>query len=395
MDFTEDPDHRLIRAAVREICARFPDEYWAGLEASHTFPWEFYDAMAKGGWIGIAIPAEYGGGGCGITEASIVLEEVAASGACMNGASSIHVSIFGMHPVVRHGSGELKQRHLPRVATGDLHVAFGVTEPDAGLDTTAIRTRAVHVKGDGEVGGDGYRVTGRKVWTSKALESERVLLLTRTTPVEDCAKRTDGLTLFVAPLKDPAVTIRPIPKLGRNAVASCEVTYDGLYVDARDRVGEEGKGFGYLLDGLNAERVLVAAEALGTGRAALRRAVAYAKARTVFGRPIGQNQGISFPLAEAHARLGAAELAIRQASWRIDHGLPAGEQANLAKFLAAEAGFQAADAALQTHGGFGYANEYHVERYWREARLMRIAPVPQEMVLNYLAEHVLGLPRSY
>ncbi len=230
MDFTEDPDHRLIREAVRETCARFPDEYWAELDESHTFPWEFYDAMAKGGWIGIAIPAEYGGGGRGITEASIVLEEVAASGACMNGASSIHLSIFGMHPVVRHGSGELKQRHLPRVATGDLHVAFGVTEPDAGLDTTAIRTRAVRVKGDGEVGG-GYRVTGRKVWTSKALESERVLLLTRTTPVEECAKRTDGLTLFVAPLKDPAVTIRPIPKLGRNAVASCEVTYDGLYVD--------------------------------------------------------------------------------------------------------------------------------------------------------------------
>ena len=226
---TEDPDHRLIRAAVREICARFPDEYWAGLEASHTFPWDFYDAMAKGGWIGIAIPAEYGGGGCGITEASIVLEEVAASGACMNGASSIHLSIFGMHPVVRYGSAELKQRHLPRIAAGDLHVAFGVTEPDAGLDTTAIRTRAVR-------DGDRYRVTGRKVWTSKALESERVLLLTRTTPIEECEKRTDGMTLFVARLKDPAVTIRPIPKLGRNAVASCEVTYDGLYVDAGDRV---------------------------------------------------------------------------------------------------------------------------------------------------------------
>jgi acyl-CoA dehydrogenase len=388
VDFTEDPDHRAIRAAVREVCARFPDEYWAALDESHTFPWEFYEAMAKGGWIGIAIPAEYGGGGHGITEASIVLEEVAASGACMNGASSIHLSIFGMHPVVRHGSAELRQRYLPRVATGDLHVAFGVTEPDAGLDTTAIRTRAVR-------DGNKYRITGRKVWTSKALESERVLLLTRTTPIEECTKRTDGLTLFLAPLRDPAVTIRPIPKVGRNAVASCEVSYDGLDVDAGDRVGEEGRGFGYLLDGLNAERVLVAAEALGTGRAALRRAVGYARDRVVFGRPIGQNQGISFPLAEAHARLAAAELAIRQASWRIDHDLPAGEQANLAKFLAAEAGFAAADAAMQTHGGFGYAREYHVERYWREARLMRIAPVPQEMVLNYLAEHVLGLPRSY
>jgi acyl-CoA dehydrogenase len=388
VDFSENPDHRLIREAVRETCARFPDEYWAELDASHTFPWEFYQAMARGGWIGIAIPAELGGGGGGITEASIVLEEVAASGACMNGASSIHLSIFGMHPVVKHGSDELRQRYLPRVATGDLHVAFGVTEPDAGLDTTAIRTKAVR-------DGAGYRVTGRKVWTSKALESERVLLLTRTTPIEACAKRTDGMTLFVARLQDPAVTMRPIPKLGRNAVASCEVTYDGLYVEARDRVGEEGRGFTYLLDGLNAERVLVASEALGTGRAALRRAVGYAKERVVFGRPIGKNQGISFPLASSHAQLGAAELAIRQASWRIDNGLPAGEQANLAKFLAAEAGFQAADAALQTHGGFGYAREYHVERYWREARLLRIAPIPQEMVLNYLAEHVLGLPRSY
>jgi acyl-CoA dehydrogenase len=388
VEFSEDSQHQEIRAAVREICARFPDEYWAEADATHTFPWAFYDAMATSGWIGIAIPASYGGGGAGITEASIVLEEVAASGACMNGASAIHMSIFGMHPVVRHGSDELKQRYLPRVASGDLHVAFGVTEPDAGLDTTAISTRAVR-------DGDGYRVTGRKVWTSKAMESERVLLLTRTTPAHECARRTDGLTLFVANLRDPAVSIRAIPKVGRNAVASCEVSYDGLLVPAADRVGEEGKGFGYLLDGLNAERALIAAEALGIGRAALRRAVEYARSRIVFGRAIGANQGISFPLAEAHARLAAASLAVRQAAWRIDHGLPCGEQANTAKFLAAEAGFAAADAAVQTHGGFGYASEYHVERYWREARLLRIAPVPQEMVLNYLAEHVLGLPRSY
>jgi len=388
VEFSEDTEHRPIREAIREICAQFPDEYWAQADATHTFPWGFYEAMAKGGWIGIAIPAEYGGGGAGITEASIILEEVAASGACMNGASAIHLSIFGMYPVVRHGSEELKRRYLPRVASGDLHVAFGVTEPDAGLDTTAISTRAVR-------DGDGYRITGRKVWTSKAQESDKVLLLTRTTPAEECVRRTDGLTLFVANLKDPAVGIRPIAKVGRNAVASCEVTYDGLYVDAADRVGEEGRGFGYLLDGLNAERVLVAAEALGVGKVALRRAVEYAKGRVVFGRPIGANQGISFPLAEAHARLSAAELAIRQAAWRIDQKLPSGEQANMAKFLAADAGYAAADAAVQTHGGFGYASEYHVERYWREARLMRIAPIPQEMVLNYLAEHVLGLPRSY
>jgi acyl-CoA dehydrogenase len=388
VEFSDDAEHDSIRQAIMEICAQFPDEYWAEADATHTFPWAFYEAMAEGGWIGIAIPADYGGGGAGITEASIILEEVAASGACMNGASAIHLSIFGMHPVVKHGSDEMKRRYLPQVASGDLHVAFGVTEPDAGLDTTAIRTRAVR-------DGNGYRVTGRKVWTSKALESDRVLLLTRTTPAEECARRTDGLTLFVASLKDPAVGIRPISKVGRNAVASCEVTYDGLFVDAADRVGAEGKGFGYLLDGLNAERVLIAAEALGVGKAALRRAVGYAKSRVVFGRPIGANQGISFPLAEAHARLSAAELAIRQAAWRIDGNLPSGEHANLAKFLAADAGFAAADAAVQTHGGFGYATEYHVERYWRESRLMRIAPIPQEMVLNYLAEHVLGLPRSY
>jgi acyl-CoA dehydrogenase len=388
VEFSEDTEHAPIRAAIRQICARFPDEYWAEADAAHSFPWAFYEALAEGGWIGVAIPAEYGGSGAGITEASIILEEVAASGACMNGASAIHLSIFGMHPVIRHGSEELKRRYLPSVASGTLHVAFGVTEPDAGTDTTAIRTLAVR-------DGAGYRITGRKVWTSKALESDRVLLLTRTTPAEQCARRTDGLTLFVANLRDPAVSIRPIPKLGRNAVASCEVSYDGLYADAADRVGDEGSGFRYLLDGLNAERVLIAAEALGVGKAALRRAVSYASTRVVFGRPIGANQGISFPLAEAHARLAAAELAIRQAAWRIDNDEPCGEQANVAKFLAADAAFAAADAAVQTHGGFGYATEYHVERYWREARLMRIAPVPQEMVLNYLAEHVLGLPRSY
>jgi acyl-CoA dehydrogenase len=388
VEFSEDSEHLQIRTAIRTICARFPDEYWAEADAAHAFPWEFYRAMADGGWLGVAIPERYGGGGAGIGAASVVLEEVAASGACMNGASAIHLSIFGMQPVVLHGSEELKRRYLPRVATGQLHVAFGVTEPDAGLDTTAISTRALR-------DGDGYRVTGRKVWTSKALESERVLLLVRTTALADCARRTDGLTLLMASLRDPAVSIRPIRKLGRNAVASCEVTYDGLYVPASDQVGEEGSGFRYLLDGLNAERVLIAAEALGIGRAALRRAADYATGRVVFGRPIGANQGVSFPLAEAHARLAAAELAVRQAAWRIDHQLPSGEHANTAKFLAAEAGFAAADVALQVHGGFGYATEYHVERYWREARLLRIAPVPQEMVLNYLAEHVLGLPRSY
>jgi acyl-CoA dehydrogenase len=344
--------------------------------------------MADGGWIGIAIPEKYGGGGRGITEASIVLEEVAASGAAMNGCSAIHLSIFGMEPVVRHGSDEMRETYLPRVASGDLHVAFGVTEPDAGTDTTAITTRATR---DGDV----YTVRGRKVWTTKALYCEKVLLLVRTTPLEQCERRTDGMTLLLADLQRPEVDIQPIDKVGRNAVVSCEVRYDDLPVAVSDRVGEEGDGFRYLLNGLNPERILVASEALGIGRASIKRAVRYANERVVFGRPIGKNQGIAFPLAEAHARLHAAELAIREASFRYDQGLPCGEHANTAKFLAADAGYRAADQAMQTLGGFGYAKEYDVERWWREARLMRIAPISQELVLSYIAEHVLGLPRSY
>jgi acyl-CoA dehydrogenase len=388
VDFAPDDDHQLIREGVRKLCSAFPDSYWDRCDADHRFPVEFYAAMAEGGWIGVAIPERYGGGGRGITEASIVLEEVAASGAAMNGCSAVHLSIFGMHPVVLHGSEEMRARYLPAVASGELHVAFGVTEPDAGTDTTAITTKAVRH-------GDTYLVQGRKVWTTKALECQRVLLLVRTTPREECLRRTDGMTLLLAELQRPEVDIAPIRKVGRNAVASCEVRYNDLPVSLEDRVGEEGEGFRYLLDGLNAERILVAAEALGIGRAALRRAVAYANERVVFGRPIGQNQGVAFPLAEAHARLAAAELAIRHASWLQDRGEPCGEQANVAKWLAADAGYQAADQAVQTHGGFGYACEYHVERYWREARLQRIAPISQELVLSYLAEHVLGLPRSY
>jgi acyl-CoA dehydrogenase len=344
--------------------------------------------LAEAGWIGVAIPEAYGGSGRGISEASIVLEEISASGAAMNGASAVHLSIFGMHPVVKHGSDDLKQTYLPRVASGDLHVAFGVTEPDAGTDTTSISTFARR-------DGDHYIVRGRKVWTTKALDSERVLLLVRTTPLEDAARRTDGMTLLLAELQRPEVTISPIPKAGRNAVATCEVVYDDLPVLVTDRVGEEGKGFRYLLDGLNAERILVASEALGIGRAAMRRAVRYANERVVFGRPIGQNQGVAFPLAEAQMRLDAAELMIRKAAWKLDNGLPCGAEANMAKWLAAEAGYQAADQAMQTHGGMGYAKEYHVERYWREARIMRIAPISQEMILNYVSQHVLELPKSY
>ncbi len=383
-----DDDVALIREAVAATCAQFPDDYWAAAESDHRFPVEFYEAMAAGGWIGIAIPERYGGGGRGVAEAAAVLEEVAASGACMNGASAIHLSIFGMHPVVLHGSDEIRQRFLPRVADGSLHVAFGVTEPDAGTDTTKITTRAVR-------DGDHYVVTGRKVWTTKALQADRILLLTRTTPLAEVNRPTDGMTLFLVDRHAPGVDARAIPKMGRNAIASCETTYDGVRVPVADRVGEEGRGFRYLLDGLNAERILIAAEAVGIGRAALRAAVRYANERVVFNRPIGQNQGIAFPLAEAHARLRAAQLMIGEAARRIDAGEPCGEEANLAKFLAAEAGFFAADRAVQTFGGFGYATEYHVERYFREARLPRLAPISQELVLAYVAEHVLGLPRGY
>jgi acyl-CoA dehydrogenase len=380
--------HEELRQGIRMVCQDFPDEYWRDRDSRHEFPWDFYEALAAGGWVGVAIPEEYGGGGRGITEASVILEEIAASGAGMNGASSVHLSIFGMNPLVRHGSDELKSTYLPEVAAGRLHVAFGITEPNSGTDTTSITTRAVRR-------GDDYVVTGRKVWTTKALECEKVMLLVRTTPLGECQKRTDGMTLLLADLQSPQVEITPISKLGRNAVASCETVYDELVVPASHLIGEEGKGFRYLLDGINPERILVASEALGIGKVALRKAVQYAKDRVVFGRPIGQNQGIAFPLADSHARLHAAELVIREASWRYDNGLPCGEQANTAKFLASEFGFQAADRAMQTHGGFGYATEYDVERYWREVRVMKIAPISQEMVLNYLAEHVLGLPRSY
>jgi len=388
MDFELTNEQHLIKESVTKLCQDYPDEYWSQRDKAHEFPWDFYAAMAQAGWLGIAIPEAYGGSGRGITEASLVLEEVAASGAAMNGATALHLSIFGMHPVVKYGTEEMKQKYLPRVASGELHVAFGVTEPDAGTDTTSITTAA-------RLDGDHYIVKGRKVWTTKALQSEKVLLLVRTTAKDKVARRTEGMTLLLADLQRDEVAISPIDKLGRNAVATCEVVYDNLRVEVGDRVGEEGKGFRYLLDGLNAERILIASEALGIGRVALKRAVDYANERVVFNRPIGKNQGIAFPLAEARMRLDAAELMIRKASWLIDQGQPCGAEANMAKWLAADAAFFAADRAVQTLGGFGYATEYHVERYWREARLMKIAPISQEMVQNFVSEHVLGLPKSY
>lgn len=388
MDFDLTDDQATIRKAVAGVVKKFDDQYWMEKDLAHEFPTEFYDTLASGGWLGITTPEEFGGHGFGITEASILIEEVARSGGGMNAASSIHLSIFGMHPVIKHGSEELKQRTLPRIVDGSLHVCFGVTEPGAGLDTTRITTFA---KRDG----DHYVVNGRKVWISKAQESEKVLLLTRTAKFEDSAKKTDGMTLFLTDLDRDHIDIRPIRKMGRNAVSSNELFIDDLRVPVEDRVGEEGQGFRYILDGLNPERMLVAAEALGLGRVALEVAVKYGNEREVFGRPIGMNQGLQFPLADSLARLDAAELVLRKATWLYDRGEPCAREANTAKYLCADAGFQAADRALQTHGGMGYSEEYHVARYFREARLLKIAPLSQEMVLNFLGSHVLGLPRSY
>lgn len=384
MDFTPDEDHEAIAEAVARVCADFDDGHWARCDTERAFPWNFYRRMAEGGWVGIAIPERYGGGGRGITEAAIVLREVARSGAGMNGCSALHLTIFGLNPVVRFGSDRLKDAFLPRAAAGDLHVAFGVTEPDAGTDTARISTRA---EPDGR---GGYVVHGRKLWTTKALESEVVLLLVRTG-----GEGLAGLSLLLADLDPRHVDIRPIPKMGRNAVASCEVAFDGLPVEGWRLVGDEGQGWRHLLHGINPERILLAAEAIGIGEAGLRRAVAYARERQVFGRPIGANQAIAHPLAQAHVQLGAAWLVTMEAAWRYDRDLDCGEAAQSAKWLAAEAGFFAADRAVQTLGGMGYATEYHVERYFREARLQRLAPVSQEMSLNYIAHKALDLPRSY
>jgi acyl-CoA dehydrogenase len=380
--------HEDIRSSVRTLMKSFPDEYWMEHDESKEFPWEFYNAVAEAGWLGLTVPEEYGGGGLGVTEAAIVEQEIAASGAGMGGCSAVHIGIFGFEPIIHHGSQSLKDRFLPRVVTGELHTSFAVTEPDAGTDTTNISTFAKKVDG-------GYLISGQKVWITKAQEAERMLILARTSPRDTNAKRTAGMTLFFAEMDRERVSIRPIPKMGRNAVDTNELFIDELFVADEDVVGEVGHGFRAILGGLNAERVISANAALGIGKAALRRGVRYANEREVFGRPIGQNQGIAFQLAEAQVKLDAAEAVVQKAAWMVDNGLPCGREANAAKYLCAEAGFFAADAALQVHGGFGYGKEFHVERYFRESRLMRIAPISQEMVLNYFSEHVLGLPRSY
>jgi acyl-CoA dehydrogenase len=376
-----------IRRAVREVTADFPDDYWADKDAAGEFPWEFYRAFADGGWLGIAMPKQYGGGGLGIEAAAAMLYEIAASGAGMNGCSPFHLTMFGLNIVAKHAAESLRAELLPAAASGELHVCFAVTEPDAGTDTSRISTRARR-------DGSDWVINGKKVWITKAGQSQKAVLLARTSPIDE-SRPTKGLSLFIADITGPAVQMRAIAKMGRNAVSSYELFIDDLRVPGSALIGEEGQGFTYLLDGINPERILLAHEALGIGRAALRHAVDYASTRVVFGRPIGKNQGVAFPLAEAAIRLDAAELMAREAAVRYDRGLSCAKEANAAKWLCADAGFQAADAAVQTHGGYGYAREYHVERYFRESRLLRIAPVSQEMVLNYISQHVLGLPKSY
>ena len=388
MDFSLGPELESIHQESTKLAGAFDDEYWSARDEGHEFPWDFYNAFAERGWLGILIPERYGGAGLGVLDAGVLLRAVAGSGGAMNAASTLHLTIFGMAPVVHHGSDEMKERYLPRTAKGDLHVSFGVTEDDAGTDTSRIRTFA-------RPDGDGYRVSGKKVWNTKAQQAEKILLLTRTTPREECRRPFDGMTLFLADLDRDYCEIREIPKLGRNAVNSNEVFIHDLPVSPTDVVGEVGRGFYHLLDGLNPERILIAGEAVGIGRRALEVAARYARERVVFDRPIGMNQAISHPLADAWSQLEAADLLWQKAAWDYDRGERSGAGANAAKIRAAEAGFYACDRAMQTLGGFGYAREFHVERYWREARLMLIAPVSQEMALNYLAERVLGLPKSY
>ncbi len=388
MDFALSPSQVAVRDAVARICADFGDAYWLERDRTGGFPADFHAALAAGGWLGICMPEEFGGAGLGIAEAAVMMQAIAQSGAGMSGASAVHINIFGLHPVVVHGSDAQKRRFLPPLIAGRERACFAVTEPDAGLDTTHLSTRAVRH-------GDRYVVHGRKVWISTAQVAERMLLLARTTPLDRVGKATQGLSLFYTALDRSRVEVREIEKMGRKAVDSNQLFIDGLEIPAGDLIGEEGRGFDYILHGLNPERVLIAAEAVGLGLAALGRATRYAQERVVFGRPIGQNQAIQHPLARNWMELEAARLMVMQAAWQYDQGMNAGAAANAAKYLAGEAGFNACQQAVMTHGGYGYAREYHVERYLREVMIPRIAPVSPQLVLCYIAERVLGLPKSY
>ncbi|MGA7788373.1 MAG: acyl-CoA dehydrogenase family protein [Xanthobacteraceae bacterium] len=388
MDFALSELQQSVRAAIEKICARFGDEYWLKRDSDGEFPQAFYRAIAADGWLGICIPQAYGGSGLGVSDSAIMMQTITASGAGLSGASAVHMNIFGLNPVVVYGSEEQKARMLPPIAAGEEKACFAVTEPNTGLDTTKLQTKA-------ERRGDIYLMSGAKVWISTAQVADKMLILARTAPLEAGRKPAAGLSLFYTALDRRFVEVREIEKMGRKAVDSNALFIDGLEVPVADRIGEEGRGFEYILHGLNPERVLVAAEAIGLGRAALMRATAYAKERVVFGRPIGQNQAIQHPLAENWMELEAADLMMLKAAWQYDHGIPCAPAANAAKYLAAEAGFKACQTAVATHGGFGYAKEYQVERYFREIMIPKLAPVSPQLILCFIAEKVLGLPKSY
>lgn len=388
MDFEFSDEQRAIRDAIARVCAGFDAGYWLNKDRDGGFPHEFHAAIAADGWLGIAMPEAYGGSGLGITEAALMMETIAASGAGFSGASAVHMNIFGLHPVVAHATDAQKARWLPPLIAGHDRACFGVTEPGAGLNTPRLATRAVR-------DGDHYVISGQKIWISTAQVATKMLLLARTTPLAETQNPIDGLTLFYVDMDRSRIEVREIEKMGRKAVDSNQVFIDGLRVPATDRIGEEGRGFRYILDGLNPERILVAAEAVGLGRAALERATHYAAERVVFDRAIGQNQAIQHPLAQRWIELEAASLLTYKAASRYDAGKPCGAEANAAKYFAAEAGFRACETAVLTHGGMGYAREYHVERYFREAMIPRIAPVSPQLILCYIAERVLGLPKSY
>ena len=381
-------DQLAIREAVRRTMEPFDEAYWRACDAEHRFPHEYRQAMAEGGWLGIAMPEEWGGSGLGVVDAAVMMEAVANSPGGMAAASAIHINIFGPEAIHRHGTDAQRARWLPKIISGELVTCFGVTEPDAGLDTTRIKTRATRTN-------EGWSISGAKIWTTTAQQAERVMLLVRTTPIEEVAKPTEGLTLFFAPLDPAHVSITEIPKMGRHAVNSNVVHYDALPVTEDDMIGAEGQGFRLILDSLNPERVLIAAEAIGVGRQALGRAVRYAKDRSVFGRPIGMNQSIQHPLAESHMELESAWLTTLHAAALYDAGKSCGVEANSAKWLGAEAGYRACERAVMTHGGMGYAAEYGVERLMREVWINRLAPVSQQLVLCHVAERALGLPKSY
>lgn len=388
MDFSLSPDQTNIREAILRHCAQFSDAYWLEHDRSGTFPEEFYRSLADAGWLGIAMPEAFGGSGLGITEAAVMMQAIAESGAGMSGASSVHLPIFGLQPVVLFGTQAQKERMLAPVIRGDHKVCFAVTEPNAGLNTTEIKTRARRQD-------DGYLVNGEKIWISTAQVADKMLLLARTTPLEEVKRKTEGLSLFYTNLDRSKVDVRLIHKMGRHAVDSNMLFIEELWIPEEDRIGDEGQGFKIILHGLNPERVLLGAEAVGLGRVAIKRAAQYARERIVFGRPIGTNQGIQHPLAKCWAQLEAANLMVMKAATLFDQRQDCGVEANAGKYLAAEFGFEACHTAMLTLGGMGYAQEFHVERYLREILIPRIAPISPHMILNFLAEKVLELPKSY